>query len=551
MALTVDRLKERELAALVEALLVRQGFEVVSGGDSRAARDLGVDIVAREGGRIWFVEVKSGPLNALESATRLLGARQLGGADHALLVINGAISEALLLRLTQPGLTIWDGAKLEEVVASANLSSWPSGTPPVRPGGILLHRLDLAGFRGFRHAELDLSLTRSTVFVGRNGSGKSSILLAIAHLLSWWVARVRSEDGKGLQIAESHIHRSSAETALSLRASLEGRATTWTLAGHRAGHRKIMSSNLAELSERTRAAQLRREVDADSPLPAIVYYPVTRAVLDVPKRIRSRHSFGPLETYEGALWSSGWTFRLFFEWFRAQEDKENELRLADSGHRDRALQAVRGAIERLMPGFARLRVSRAPQRMLLDKDGTTFEVDQLSDGEKCLLALVGDLARRLALANPKLDDPLQGSGVVLIDEIELHLHPAWQRDAIPGLERTFPGCQFIVTTHSPQVLSHVQGDGVVVLRAEEGGITAERASVFGWDSNRILNELFEVPERPAEVAELLSALFAAIDQGDLADARERRAELGRLLGEDEPQLKKADALVRRRELIGR
>ena len=65
--------------------------------------------------------------------------------------------------------------------------------------------------------------------------------------------------------------------------------------------------------------------------------------------------------------------------------------------------------------------------MKIDKDNLSLQVDQLSDGEKCTLALFGDLARRLALANPVSDNPLLGTGVVLIDEIELHMHPSWQR----------------------------------------------------------------------------------------------------------------------------
>lgn len=83
---------------------------------------------------------------------------------------------------------------------------------------------------------------------------------------------------------------------------------------------------------------------------------------------------------------------------------------------------------------------------------TNLDVLQLSDGEKCTLALFGDIARRLAIANPSLDDPLQGDGVVLIDELELHMHTSWQRKVISMLKKTFPNIQFIITTHSPQIL---------------------------------------------------------------------------------------------------
>lgn len=105
--------------------------------------------------------------------------------------------------------------------------------------------------------------------------------------------------------------------------------------------------------------------------------------------------------------------------------------------------------------FDELQVKRNPLRLAVKKNGREYSVDQLSDGEKCTLALIGDLARRLALANQNSENPLAGSGIVLIDEIELHMHPSWQRKVFPVLRKTFPNIQFIVTTHSPQVLGEV------------------------------------------------------------------------------------------------
>ncbi len=91
--------------------------------------------------------------------------------------------------------------------------------------------------------------------------------------------------------------------------------------------------------------------------------------------------------------------------------------------------------------------------MLIDKHGETLNVSQLSQGEKSLMTLVGDIARRLAMMNPSLASPLEGDGIVLIDEVDLHLHPKWQRSLLERLTTTFPGCQFVVTTHSPLVVS--------------------------------------------------------------------------------------------------
>ena len=191
-------------------------------------------------------------------------------------------------------------------------------------------------------------------------------------------------------------------------------------------------------------------------LPLVVYYPVNRAVLDIPLRIRTRHRFDRLAAYDGALSGDRNSFRVFFEWFREREDLENELRTDRAEFRDPQLQAVRRAVERFLPGFTGLRVRRSPLRMMVDKEREELIVNQLSDGEKCTLAMVGDVARRMAIANPGIRDPLEGEAVVLIDEIDLHLHPGWQRHIVGALRETFPNCQFLLSTHSPQILSHVE-----------------------------------------------------------------------------------------------
>jgi predicted ATP-binding protein involved in virulence len=115
--------------------------------------------------------------------------------------------------------------------------------------------------------------------------------------------------------------------------------------------------------------------------------------------------------------------------------------------------------------------------------------------------LVADIARRLAILNPKASSPeevLKGNGIVLIDEIDLHFHPAWQCMVIPGLRATFPNCQFFVTTHSPQVLSNVPKENVFILNVfilEDGQIYPADSTTYGRDTNAILAQLMGVSER--------------------------------------------------------
>jgi len=206
-----------------------------------------------------------------------------------------------------------------------------------------------------------------------------------------------------------------------------------------------------------------------------------------------------------------------------------------------------------MPNIGNLRVRRtpAPLRLILTKNNKSLVINQLSDGEKCLLAMIGDLAKRLVIANPSLTNPLEGKGIVLIDEIELHLHPEWQRRVIPSLVKTFPNCQFIFTTHSPQVLGEVQGR-VYRLRRTDEGIIAELRQTYGKDSNRILEEDMETVERNRDIQEGLLQLFRYIDAGDLEAARSLKQSLKQQIanGED-PDFVKADVLMRRKEVLGR
>ncbi|WP_373270792.1 AAA family ATPase [Nostoc sp. T09] len=294
------------------------------------------------------------------------------------------------------------------------------------------------------------------------------------------------------------------------------------------------------------------EFDSEASINLLVYYPVNRAVIDMPLEISEVCSFNQVDAYNEALTGGKIDFKIFFDWFRNREDLENERRRDNPDYKDKQLEAVRQAIVSLIPDFSNLRVERSPLRMTVKKQGEELIVNQLSDGEKCLLAMVGDLARRLAIANPGLSEPLQGSGVVLIDEIELHLHPKWQREIIPALTRTFPNCQFIVTTHSPQVISHVKPEGIYILeKTNEGVIVKRPESSFGRDSNRILEDLMDVPERPQEIKTSLLELFRLIDAGNLEGARQLRQELAAEIGADEPEFVRADVLIRRKEILNR
>ncbi|KYF83639.1 hypothetical protein BE11_36535 [Sorangium cellulosum] len=413
-------------------------------------------------------------------------------------------------------------------------------------------RLVLTDFRGIDQLTLGLSSRQTTVLVGTNGSGKTTLLDAAVLLLSPLQAGILEEKRPPRGFTDADIMNGRLSSSIEITADLGGDSVTWSLLHERGGEMpKRNEERLLALNEQV--ARIRAEIArGDVCLPVAVYYPVNRAVFDIPLRIRTRHPFDPLEAYDGALAGGRSNFRLFFEWFRNREDLENERRIQYSQHRDHQLEAVRRAIHSIVPEFSNLRVQRSPVGMVVTKGEWTLYVDQLSQGEKCLLAMVGDLARRLAMANPFADDPLQGGGVVLIDELELHLHPGWQRRIVPALERTFPNCQFLVTTHSPAVLGHVEHDAVIILKSEGTGVRVARPDTSkGMDVNRILEDLLDVPARPEEFQVKLDDLHRRIDEGDTVGARALHTELSATLSPTDPALVKAEVLLRRREAARR
>ena len=423
-----------------------------------------------------------------------------------------------------------------------------------------IKQLSIKGFRGIQEMEIEFT-NRVNLFVSANGAGKSSITDAVAILLSWFPARIRSISGAGRRITDLDVNNESHKAIVGINVEIENEPVSWKLVktkkGRSGGKAKSDLSELAGSAEKYRHCL--KEDENTCSLHLLVYYPINRAVLDIPLRIRSKHDFGILEAYDESL-TSGSNFRAFFEWFRDREDLENENRRYRNAlfgrpegwqFPDPQLEGVRLAFRQLLPEFDQVAVRREPLRMTVAKNGRELRVDQLSDGEKCLMAMVGDLARRLAIANPNAENALEGKGIVLIDEIDLHLHPAWQRKVISDLPKTFPNCQFLISTHSPQIVSHIAPDNILLLFQTREGIKYEKANdSYGKNTDRILEDLMKVDARPAEIKKEISGIFELIEQGEIDQAKDTIAFLNEQIGDD-PELTRARVLIRRKEIIGK
>lgn len=421
-----------------------------------------------------------------------------------------------------------------------------------------INKISLNGFRAADDLCIELD-PRLNVFVGVNGAGKTTILDAAAILLSWIPNRIRNNKASGRPIVEQDIRNSQNLSELAIEYSSGGNQYAWTLRKNRkTPGESPATSNLSELNQYVRSIH-ERAIQTIGPfdLPLFAYFPVNRTVLDIPLRIRAKHSFDQYSASEGALTSAA-NFRTFFEWFREREDLENEnRRYADDISKpegfefpDRQLQVVREALSILMPEFSNFSIRRNPLRMEVNKQGQRLIVNQLSDGEKCMMALIGDLARRMAISNLALENPLHGQGVVMIDEVDLHLHPQWQRMVVPKLLEAFPNCQFMISTHSPHVVTHVHPENVHLLDLINGKIEYSRPqATYGKTVERVLEDLMGLnTTRPENINKKIITMFDLISQGDVDQAKKILAELQAEIGDD-PELAKVAVLIRRKELI--
>lgn len=429
-----------------------------------------------------------------------------------------------------------------------------------------LERLSLAHCGGFEQIDIDFE-NDVTLIAGVNGVGKSTLLRALAVVLSRAMPEFTPSRSMPIYFTDDDIHGDKSSLEVSARLKIDGQTINAGVQRLRAteeqGDRFILlrqaettgkATDFAELlrirtltgnleagMNETRTALARLKSTTHPPL--AVYFTPKRQLPGRPRSLPPEiKPFDPSKAYDRALHDREVDLREFMHWFRTQE----KLSVDNEPRRLKVLDALRAVVCELVPEFTDLRVQESPRLgFIVDKRRQPFYLHQLSDGERGLLALVFDLTRRLAIANPESDNPIaEGGALVLIDEIELHLHPKWQRDVMGRLRGVFQNCQFVVTTHSPLVLGEVEARCVRFLEVQDGKVVATTPTeAYGMDANRILQELMGAPVRNKQMETELRILFELIDAEDFTQAREKIAALERQLGEHEPELTRAQSLI--------
>jgi predicted ATP-binding protein involved in virulence len=398
-----------------------------------------------------------------------------------------------------------------------------------------LQSLRLTNFKAVEEASLSLN-GKSTVFFGVNGVGKSTVLRAVSLILSdaiyKFTGRIYDQKAKreGADIAHGKdSYRLEAQFIFK-----DGELATCT--------REVTKDNITSTNEAfCNKFKLSYLEDDSSDMPIFVTYSTHRMVYDINFTKQRMDRFDKKDAFDHAI-SAISDFSAFFNWFYSCE-----IALKEGNERARYfLNAIHEAVTEMLDGVTDLRLG-SEDELIVTKNGLDLSADELSDGEKCTLALFGDLARRLVLANAQKEDPLQGEGIVLIDEIELHMHTLWQRRVLSTLCRLFPNIQFLITTHSPQVLGEIGDEfNIFAVMGQNRNVSFRPVKPLkGWDANYILEEFLGTSHINQETKTLIRRMYDAIGKRELATAEA-------LVDQLEKMTDPANAdVVKARILIGR
>jgi predicted ATP-binding protein involved in virulence len=469
-----------------------------------------------------------------------------------------------------------------------------SEEPPSGP--LTINRIKLNNFRSFVELEVDLD-PRLTVLVANNGQGKTAVLEALAIALGPYVGAFDEGKDRGFQVSDIRLVRAENSNTMEMAAggvSLEAEGyirppnnslknipngkTKWSR--QRKGSKaKTTYKEAKPISELGKAFQdkVRREAEKNQPggtgtcLPIIAYYDTGRLWHIRKKAQEKLNRTSRMVGYTRCL-EAGSDYQLLSEWLRywAINAWKNRIEAQQANEPinpspfDDALEAVSNAVNdclKPVSGWGDLDYNMAREELTLKhEDQGELPISMLSDGIRSMFALVADIAFRMVKLNPNLGPyaAQETPGIVLIDEVDMHLHPEWQQWVLQSLQKAFPKVQFVVATHSPQVLSTIPNKSIRVIRMDwnqEERHWDSQAQTPGFQSKGVASTdvlsavmgIDPVPE--VEEAKKLARYRELIEKGekDSAEATTLRENLLSHFGPEHPVMLDCDRLVRLQE----
>lgn len=428
-----------------------------------------------------------------------------------------------------------------------------------------LNSIIIKNYRCFEQLEISLD-DHVTLFVGKNGAGKSTILDAIAIAVSTFLCGIEGGISRNIQREDARYLFFEMEGVVDAQHQFPVEITGKGQCNGKMGIEWTRSLNSNSGKTTVKDAKQLIEVaegmqnqvmagDTQIVFPILSYYGTGRLYAQKKEKrdLKTLQRFNRQVGYLDCMAAES-NEKMMLNWFEKMTLKSLQMQQRDG---------IIGGISQLRTVEAAVcacfrRISKAEQASLsfdLDthrimveytdaaKEKRRFALNEMSDGYKNTLSMIGDIAYRMAVLNPQLGERIleETSGIVLIDEIDLHLHPEWQQTILQDLQSIFPKVQFLVTSHAPAVINSVKREHVRIL--DGGCIYMPVEQTYGRDANSILREVMQVEERPAEVQQLLSEFYKSIDQENMEEAERILRQIENVVGSTDPEVNGAQVTL--------
>lgn len=408
--------------------------------------------------------------------------------------------------------------------------------------------IKLQNFRCFENLELSFH-QQLTVIVGKNASGKSTVLDAVAISAGTFPSAfdgmanygIKKEDARLVtNIFGDSLNTSSVyPVILSSTGVIDNHDVYWErkLTGSTGRCTFAFAKQITSITSEYQNKII--EGDTTVVLPLVAYYGTGRLWLQHREKkedvlLKSSRTNGYIDCMDSAA-----NDKLIMNWFSKETSKKLQKKTGTAAF-DAVIMAIEKCISRLIESDSVVVSYNFDNNDLdiqykRDDQDVILPLNRMSDGYKCTISLITDIAYRMAQLNPQLREKvLDTPGVVIVDEIDLHLHPEWQKRILDDLTSIFPNIQFIVSTHASSVISSVKSENLIVL--ENNSASAPIGEVYGKDSNTIHSGVMGSSERPDPIKTLFSEFYNALNTLEFVKAKSVISEIEGLIGTNDSEL---------------